>query len=218
MGYIYIITSPNGKSYIGQTTRPIEKRLEEHRTGKSKGCRGVYNAIKFHGWENFVIDWYYCPDEELNNHEELMVEVLGTLSPNGYNLIGGGGNNGKRSEETKQKNREALLGKPKSKEHTQKNRESHLGIKQSEETRQKKREAFSGKNNPMYGRKREDNPWSKIVYQYDLDGIFINSFPSSGKAGDCFKTDASHIRECARGSRKRKTAHNFKWSYTFPFM
>ena len=34
MGYIYILTSPSGKSYIGQTTRSIHKRLEEHETGK----------------------------------------------------------------------------------------------------------------------------------------------------------------------------------------
>ena len=34
MGYIYMLTSPSGKSYIGQAYRPIEKRLEEHRTGK----------------------------------------------------------------------------------------------------------------------------------------------------------------------------------------
>lgn len=209
-----MITSPNGKTYIGQTIRHIQVRLEEHRTGRSKGCRGVYNAIKKHGWDKLEKDWYYCPDEELNKHEELMVEVLGTLSPNGYNLIGGGGNSGKRSEETKQKNREALLGKPKSKEHTRKNRESHIGKKQSEETKQKKREANLGAKNPMYGKKREDHPSSKIVYQYNLDGIFINSFASSREAGKYFKNDGSKIRECARGNTRRKTSNNFKWSYT----
>ena len=216
MGYIYILSSPNGKSYIGQTIRPIEVRLEEHRTGRSKGCRGVYSAIKKYGWENIEKDWYYCPDKELNKHEELMVEVLGTLSPNGYNLIGGGGNSGKRSEETKQKNREALLGKPKSKEHTRKNREAHLGKKDSEKTRQKKREASGGKNNPMYGKTGEKHPTSKRVYQYDLDGIFINSFGSSEEAGKHFEKDGSCIRKCAcaKNSRRRKTAYNFKWSYT----
>lgn len=55
MGYIYILTSPNGKSYIGQTIRPIEKRLEEHQ--KSKGGRGVSGAIKKYDWDNFEKDW-----------------------------------------------------------------------------------------------------------------------------------------------------------------
>jgi len=106
MGYIYILTSPSERSYIGQTTRPIQKRIEEHRTGKSVDCRAIYNAIQFYGWDAFDIDWCYCPDEDLNKHEELMEEVLGTLAPSGYNLMKGGGSGGTRSEETRQiKNR-----------------------------------------------------------------------------------------------------------------
>ena len=85
MGYIYILTSPLGKSYIGQTIRPIEKRLEEHQ--QSNGCVAIHNAIKKYGWENFEKDWYYCPDEDLNNHEELMIEVLGTLAPEGLTTV-----------------------------------------------------------------------------------------------------------------------------------
>jgi len=103
MGYIYMLTSPSEKSYIGQTIRPVEERLKEHRTGKTSGCRAIYNAIQYHGWDAFEKDWYECPDEDLNKHEELMVEVLGTLYPNGYNLKEGGGANGKMSKETKQK-------------------------------------------------------------------------------------------------------------------
>ena len=209
-----MLTSPNGKSYIGQTIRPIEVRLEEHRTGQSRGCRGVYGAIKKYGWDNIEKDWYYCPDDDLNFDEELLVREIGTLSPNGYNLIEGGGNGGKRSDETKQKNREALLGKKHSDEHKKNNREARIGKKLGKEHRRNISKATSGKNNPMYGKKREDNPWSKIVYQYDLDGIFINSFASSGKAGQYFKKDASHIRECARGNTRRKHAYGFKWSYT----
>ena len=68
-----MLTSPCGKTYIGQTVRPIEKRLEEHETGRSSGCRAIYNAIQKYGWENFGKDWYYCPDEDLNKHEELMI-------------------------------------------------------------------------------------------------------------------------------------------------
>ena len=49
MGYIYMLTSPYGKIYIGQTTRPIHKRLQEHGTGVSKDCRAIYNAIQKHG-------------------------------------------------------------------------------------------------------------------------------------------------------------------------
>lgn len=212
MGWLYRIKHKiNKKAYVGQTIRPIQVRLEEHRKGKSKGCRLIYNAIKKHGWENFDIDCYECPDEELNEHEEFLVEVLGTLTPNGYNLVGGGGSNGKMSEETKQKHREARLGKPKSKEHNKKNSEAHLGKKNpfygkkhTEETKQKNREAQLGRKNP--------NPDTKIVYQYDLDGNFINSFASSDEAAlQLNKHSGSGIGKCARG--KRKTAYDFKWSH-----
>lgn len=67
-----MLTSPSGKSYIGQTVRPIEKRFEEHQL-ESSNCVAIYRAIQKYGWENFETDWYECPDEELNRHEELMI-------------------------------------------------------------------------------------------------------------------------------------------------
>jgi len=211
MGYIYILTSPSRKSYIGQTSRSIHKRLEEHRTGKSAGCRAIYNAIHFYGWDAFVIDWYYCPDEDLNKHEELMEEVLGTLAPDGYNLRKGGDNR-KPSDETKQRISEAKLGILKSEETKQKMSEAQLGeknhnfgIPKSEETKQKMSEAKLGKTG-------EKHPKSKIVYQYDLDGTFLGSFGSTGEAARHLeKTDGANISACANG--KLKTSYKFKWSY-----
>ena len=190
-----MLTSPKGKSYIGQTTRPIEKRLEEHQKGK-KGCVAIYNAIKYHGWENFEKDWYECPDEDLNKHEELVVEVFGTLSPNGYNLKEGGGN-GKPSDESKQKQSEAMTGE----------KNPMWGQQTSEETKQKQSESKLGENNRT----------SKRVYQYDLDGTFINSFGSCREAArELKKGDGSAIRGCARG--ELKTAYKFKWSYTLTYL
>ena len=189
----------NGKFYIGQTIRPIKERLKEHRLGKSKKCRRIYNAIKLHGWKNFEIDYYDCPDEDLNFDEELLVREMETISPNGYNLIEGGGNGGKRSEETKQRIRKARLGKTTSKE-----------------TIQKQQKVKSGKNNPMYGNTGEKHSRSKRVYQYDLNGIFIDSFASTREAARCVTGDEannSHISARARACGKHKTAYNFKWSY-----
>jgi group I intron endonuclease len=164
-----MLTSPRGKSYIGQTTRPIEKRLEEHRTGQSSGCVAIYNAIQYHGWETFEKDWYECPDEDLNKHEELMVEVLGTLTPGGYNLKEGGAN-GKLSEETKMKIGDALrcekhpmYGKTLSDETKKKLSEAHLGEKcywygktHTNKTKKKMSEVKQGDKNSMYGKTGEN--------------------------------------------------------------
>jgi group I intron endonuclease len=237
MGYIYMITNNiTGKTYIGQTTRPIKTRLEEHETGKSRNCRLIYRSIQKHGWDNFEKDWYECPDNDLNNHENLMIEVLGTLSPGGYNLKEGG-SNGKDSDETKEKKSNAKkddknpnFGKATSKEIKQvlsnaNKGEKHpmFGKKQSAETIKKRIEALTGKKRSEKFKQMmrdltlgENNHNSKRVYQYDLDNIFICSFGSCGEAARHLKKSCSSIRACAR--EERKNAHGFKWSYIKPMI
>ena len=217
-----MLTSPSGKSYIGQTIRPIEKRFEEHQEKGSK-CVAIYNAIQKYGWNNFEKVWYECPDEDLNKNEELMIEVLGTLSPDGYNLMEGGGSGGKRSEETKQKMSESkngdmhpMFGKTVSEETRQKISDAKLGKTPSEETRQKQSESKLGKNNPNYWKTGNKHHNSKRVYQYNLDGTFIGSFGSTGEAERYInKKDGSGIAKCARGVKGHKQAYGFKWSYTY---
>jgi group I intron endonuclease len=227
MGYIYILTSPSGKSYIGQTIRSIEKRFKAHQKERSR-CMAIYNAIQKYGWENFEKDWYECPDEDLNFDEELLVREMGTLSPGGYNLKEGGGNC-KLSEETKQKMSEAHLGTYRDKETKLKMSEAQRGDKNhmfgkttSEKTRQKQSEANLGKVQSDETKKKiseaqlgEKNHSSKSVYQYDLEGNIIGSFGSVGEAARYInKKNGSKISACARGVKGCKTAHGFKWSYT----
>ena len=225
-----MITSPKGKSYIGQTIRSISERFKEHQKDNSK-CVAIYGAIKKYGWENFEKEWYECPDKDLNDHEELMIEVLGTLAPDGYNLKEGG-DNGKLSDETKQKigdahrgkyvsvetrqkQREAQLGKEgymRGKTHTEETKrkmsEAHLGITRSEETRRKIGDASRG----------EKHVSSKKVYQYDLEGNLLGTFGSTGEAGryvkGCGVNIGTNIGACARSKNRNKTAYGFKWSYT----
>ena len=175
MGYIYILTSPIGKSYIGQTTRPIEKRFKAHQLKSSK-CLAIYNAIKKYGWENFEKDWYECPDEDLNFDEDLLVTEMRTLTPYGYNIREGGGSHGKHSEETKQKCRETKMGeknpnygKSMSEEQKQKISEALWGEKNhnygkpmSIEIKQKLSEALRGEKNPNYGKPMSEEQKQKI--------------------------------------------------------
>jgi len=232
-----MLKSPSGKVYIGQTTGSIEKRFKRHQTKYSK-CMAISAAIQYHGWDNFETDWYECPDEDLNFDEELLIREMGTLSPNGYNLKEGGGN-GKLSEEVKQKLRELNIGKTASEETKQKMSESRkgeknpmfgktkelspmfgktgdkhhsFGKKDSERTKQKKSIARIGEKNPQFGMTGDLSPTSKKIYQYDLNGVYINCFGSLREAARSLdKTDHSNISRCASGTTKH--AYGFIWSY-----
>jgi group I intron endonuclease len=118
----------------------------------------IYKAIQKYGWDKIDKEWYECPDDDLNKHEELMIEVLGTLTPGGYNLREGGGN-GKLSDETKKKMSEShrgekshMYGKPKSLETKRRISEAHMGKTHTEETKSKLSEAHRGEKSHMYGK------------------------------------------------------------------
>ena len=237
MGFIYKLTlkKESRKAYIGQTIRDIHKHLEEHQQLRSSRCRAIYNAIKKYGWENFDVEWYEVPDEELNFYEEMLVALLGPLAPGGYNLMEGGGSKGRPSEESKQKMSEAQKGKThteeakqkmseaqkgkmRTEEHKQKLREANLGKTHTEKTKKKMRETHTGKEHTEETKKKmseaktgEKNKTSKCVYQYTIDGTYVDSYGSSGEAARALgKTDGSSICSCARG--KRPTAYGFKWT------
>ena len=85
----------NGKIYIGQTIRTLEKRKSDHINDTFKGSSlPFHNAIKKYGQYNF--GWKILEEcnsiEELNEKEEYWIRKLNTISPNGYNLRYGGKN------------------------------------------------------------------------------------------------------------------------------
>ncbi|AGE53253.1 GIY-YIG catalytic domain-containing endonuclease [Paramecium bursaria Chlorella virus Fr5L] len=227
MGFIYKLTFPSEKSYIGQTIQDIEKRFQAHQYDSS-GCVAVCNAIKKYGWENVKKEWYEIPDEDLNFYEEMLVALLGTLSPGGYNLMEGGGSKGRPSEESKKKMSEAQTGEKNpnygrtGKKHPMYGRtgEKHpmYGNNHTEETKKKISEAHIGKTLSDEHRQKmsdaksgEKNHNSKKVYQYTIDGTYVGSYGSSGEAARALeKTDGTLIRKCARG--KLPSAYGFKWS------
>lgn len=104
IGYIYcILNSINNKKYIGQTTRTIEKRWNEHiKESKRKNPKYVISrAIKKYGVDNFEIKELcavYCTNEydmkhQLNELEILLIDKNNTLIHNGgYNVAIGGAN------------------------------------------------------------------------------------------------------------------------------
>ncbi|AGE51445.1 GIY-YIG catalytic domain-containing endonuclease [Paramecium bursaria Chlorella virus CvsA1] len=236
MGYIYILTHKQ-KRYIGQTSQNIYMRFKQHQR-RASGCTAIRNAIQYHGWDTFDKDYFeWVDDWDLDYIEMILIEELQTLTPNGYNLKEGGGSHGKMSEDsrrkmsiankgekhpnfgkslseiTKQAISLSLSGKNnpnygKSMSNAQKKAISmaNMGKVKSEEHKQAIGKSRSGQ---LMG---DTNPKSKQVYQYDIDGNYINYFGSVNEAARSLGIKrGSNISCCARGLTS--LAYGFKWSY-----
>ena len=85
----------NGKVYIGQTIRPLEKRRSQHLANARKGIvTKFYNAIRKYGADNFLFDIVCTASsvEELNVLELYYIQKYDSVRC-GYNMVDGGKNN-----------------------------------------------------------------------------------------------------------------------------
>ena len=92
-GYIYVITNLiNGKQYVGQTSRSVEIRFDEHCYDK-RSTSAIHAAIAKYGVKNFTVAVLETPPlEKLDEREKYWIEKLNTFQ-NGYNQTVGGNNN-----------------------------------------------------------------------------------------------------------------------------
>jgi len=87
----------NGKTYIGQTIQVLGKRIGQHlkESKNDKNNKPFLNAIKKYGIENF--DWEIIDEasslDELDEKEIYWIKQLNSITPNGYNILGGGQKN-----------------------------------------------------------------------------------------------------------------------------
>ena len=108
-GYIYKITSPTGKIYIGKTTW-LYKRKSNYKQFQCKQQRILYNSLKKYGFNNHNFDIILekkATNEELYDLEIFYIEKYNSYimdNPNGMNLTkGGDGFRGNHTEATKLK-------------------------------------------------------------------------------------------------------------------
>lgn len=145
---IYKITNlVNYKVYIGQSIN-IKARWKDHVHSLNRGdshCTLLQRAWTKYGENNFLFEILeLCSEDMLDIVEVKYIEMYDSCN-NGYNIENGGNENKRLSDETKQKLRDA-----------------HLGKTMSDETRRKMSESRIGDKNPMYGQTHSKEARKKI--------------------------------------------------------
>jgi len=143
---IYLWTHKN-KGYIGKWQGDEKSLLlRYHKEIKKKADRYVINAMIKYGIAsfNFKVLEKCKTTKQLAMRERHWIKKMNTLSPYGYNLTAGGDGLLNPSKETREKMRNAKLGKPPankgipcSKEKKEKLRKANLGKIPSKSTRKK---------------------------------------------------------------------------------
>lgn len=80
--------------YVGQTKRPLKKRITQHCYKGKKDNSYIDRALQKYGLENFIVEVIEeCETrEQLNEREKFWIAALNCKYPNGYNLKEGGAN------------------------------------------------------------------------------------------------------------------------------
>lgn len=207
VGIIYKYTSPSGKCYIGQTTRPAERKTEHVSQAYSGSQLAFHRAIRKYGISNFTYEVISSVrasskkklKESLDILESFYIKKYKSNGIGGYNLTcGGEGILGySHSPITKSKLSVSHKGKTFSTETRKKMSSWQLGKKLSQSTKDKISKAHIGQAT----NKRK-------CYQYDgtiLVGIYSSVKEASNYTGIC-KTAISSVL-----SGRRKTAGGFIW-------
>lgn len=115
MGWVYCLTDPRGRSYVGQTKRPLHIRLREHcydaNSAAADRCFLIQRAVRRYGaWDpvrqrigGFSLTSFYCDDARLNAEEARMIRRLGSMAPRGYNLTPGNKNKKTKQKKTRER-------------------------------------------------------------------------------------------------------------------
>jgi group I intron endonuclease len=189
MGFIYCITSPSNKIYIGQTIRSVPKRIAEH--AKCEGsCILLENAIQKYSIDCMQVETLLeVNDEMLDEYETMFINMYNSIEPNGYNVRSGGSSKSTHSDLSRERMRVAKLG----------DKNHNFGKPRSDECKKAISEAKSGEKHHFYGkkftddhklklakshRKSDDNLPMYMVYvkarpeQYQFEGYAIVNHPT----------------------------------------
>lgn len=180
----------NSKRYIGITNNPSKRWY-----GKGKhyeGCPHFFNAIKKYGWDNFtheIIESCVTLEEAKKLEREYIAKYKTQDSRYGYNISPGGDWHA------------SMLGKHHTEETKQKMREAALGRVISEEQRERHSKALKGR---MTGSENHKSTPVRCINTGEV-------FESQRIAAQAKGVSQSKICLCCKG--KRNHTHGLKWEY-----
>lgn len=214
---IYMLISPSGKKYIGQTIN-LKNRMQKYAYNDSRGQVAIYRAIKKYGWENFDVDILLEVKrkdkvrEILNIFEYAFIKKFNTVYPYGYNLTTGG-DHSELSAHSKEKIRLANLGRKQT--DAAKRNMSISGLNMDINKREKINNAIRSMSLEARERINTASRISKSVkiHQYSIDGVLLNTYNSIKEASIATGILTTGIGVVLRCHRNRETAGGYVWKY-----
>ena len=201
---VYMHISPNQKRYIGITSQNPHKRWKNDGSGYKEQPL-FWRAICKYGWDNF--EHKILLQNETFKYacevEKYLIEYYKTYdSRYGYNLTLGGEGRVLTKEQKK-----ALS------EQRQGVNACGYGYFPSDETKKKMSDAAKNRTFTKSTIEKMADAKKKIVYQYSLNGEYINTFQSATDGAKTTNTNIGNLCACCRNTVKQ--ANGYFWSYTF---
>lgn len=204
--FVYKVTSPSGKVYIGMTKYSLEIRKSKHyRTAESGSMTKFYKAIRKYGenlhWEILRVcdSWAQAKVleiEEINNHDSFK---------NGYNsTLGGDGQLGAAP----------MLGKKHSRETLEKMSRIKLGKIMTQKSRLKMSKAKKGiSQNPSHVEACLKSRGIKPFLVFGSNGILIGEFLNQSECARILNLNQSLISGCLTTPNKNKSHKGYTFKY-----
>ena len=88
--YIYRLTSPSGRSYIGLTGRSVKERWQQHKRQAEFGTgrHPLYDAMRKYGIDSFLVETIACTYGLID--AQYLERLFISVNENGYNILPGG--------------------------------------------------------------------------------------------------------------------------------
>lgn len=207
--YLYKITSPTGKIYIGQTV-DVEKRFNTYARGAMPFQHKLRNSILKYGWSNHKAE-VVCTaiGDEANNMERLLITQYNSTT-DGLNILPGG--QIRKTKEMNDTHSKFMTGRVVSQTTKDKmskimaGKQNALGVIRTEEFKNKVSKARLGvKVSDTTNYRYPKTNLHKKVLAYSLDGDFIKEYPSiisvemDGYSSTCVSRVCKQVRTHHKG-------------------